>query len=202
VLAAPIKVLGLAVLRFLFVPAESLEKIWRPRRDNFKTSERRAEGRIGAHFERAQINVALKALHMRQISATLSGKPVKFANHESQAIKATAVGVCIQGSSCESLRLGLGSQHKQDDPRERGFGSARAWAVKDGVATFSELPFRLPGALARLHGTFDLTTEKVDLQGMLFMDAELPQATSGMKSLVQKAIDPFLRRTRGERKSR
>jgi AsmA-like C-terminal region len=68
--------------------------------------------------------------------------------------------------------------------------------VRDGVATFTGLRFRVPGARARLNGTFDLITQKVDLRGMLYMDAKLPEATSGIKSFLLKAIDPFLKKNR------
>jgi len=68
--------------------------------------------------------------------------------------------------------------------------------VKDGVATFTGLRFRVPGARARMNGTFDLITQKVDLRGMLDMDAKLPEATSGIKSFLLKAIDPFLKKNR------
>lgn len=68
--------------------------------------------------------------------------------------------------------------------------------VRDGVATFSSLSFRVPGAKARLDGTFDLITQKVNFHGMLYMDAKLPQATSGIKSFLLKAIDPFLKKNR------
>ena len=68
--------------------------------------------------------------------------------------------------------------------------------VKDGIATFTGLRFRVPGARAKMNGTFDLITQKVDLKGMLYMDAKLPEATSGIKSFLLKAIDPFLKKNR------
>jgi hypothetical protein len=68
--------------------------------------------------------------------------------------------------------------------------------VRDGIATFSGLRFRVPGARAKMNGTFDLITQKVDLRGMLYMDAKLPEATSGIKSFLLKAIDPFLKKNR------
>jgi hypothetical protein len=68
--------------------------------------------------------------------------------------------------------------------------------VKAGIATFTGLRFRVPGARAKMNGTFDLITQKVDLRGMLYMDAKLPQATSGIKSFLLKAIDPFLKKNR------
>ena len=68
--------------------------------------------------------------------------------------------------------------------------------VHDGVATFTDLSFHVPGALARLHGTFNLTSERVDFHGTLFMKASLPKASSGIKSFLLKAIDPFLKKNR------
>ena len=68
--------------------------------------------------------------------------------------------------------------------------------IKDGVADFSELSFRVPGALAKLHGTFNLMSEKIDLHGVLLMEARLPKATSGIKSFLLKAIDPFLKKNK------
>jgi len=68
--------------------------------------------------------------------------------------------------------------------------------LQNGVATFSQLRFRVPGARARLDGTYNLITEKVDMRGMLYMDATLPKATSGIKSFLLKAIDPFLKKNR------
>ncbi len=68
--------------------------------------------------------------------------------------------------------------------------------VQNGVATFSDLRFRVPGARARLHGTFDLITQQINMHGLLFMDANLPKATSGIKSFLLRAIDPFLKKNR------
>ena len=68
--------------------------------------------------------------------------------------------------------------------------------VNDGIATFSDLRFRVPGGRARLEGTFNLLNQKVELRGLLFMDAKLPEATSGIKSFLLKAIDPFLKKNR------
>jgi hypothetical protein len=68
--------------------------------------------------------------------------------------------------------------------------------VRNGVATFTELRFRVPGARAQMEGTFDLITQKVNLRGLLLMDANLPKATTGIKSFLLKAVDPFLKKNR------
>jgi hypothetical protein len=89
-----------------------------------------------------------------------------------------------------------GQADQVDDP-ERVVSNLQGHVeVRDGIATFSSLSFRVPGAKARLDGTFDLITQKVNFHGMLFMEAKLPQATSGIKSFLLKAIDPFLKKNR------
>jgi hypothetical protein len=89
-----------------------------------------------------------------------------------------------------------GEGDSNDDPEDVVSDLLGHVVVRDGVATFSDLSFRVPGAKARMHGTFDLITKKVDLRGLLFMDATLPKATSGIKSFLLKAIDPFLKKNR------
>ena len=66
--------------------------------------------------------------------------------------------------------------------------------LKNGTATFTNLSFTVPGAIASLHGTFDLITQRIDLHGTLQMQAKLSDATSGVKSFLIKALDPFLKK--------
>jgi hypothetical protein len=89
-----------------------------------------------------------------------------------------------------------GEGDQQDDPERAVSDLEGRVIVKNGIATFSDLSFHVPGALAKLHGTFDLSTQRVDLKGVLLMKAKLPQATSGIKSFLLKALDPFLKKNR------
>lgn len=66
--------------------------------------------------------------------------------------------------------------------------------MRGGVAYLSNVSFRLPGATASLAGTFNVITHVVNIQGKLAMEAELSQATSGVKSFFLKALDPFFKR--------
>ncbi|HLH08930.1 MAG TPA: AsmA-like C-terminal region-containing protein [Terriglobales bacterium] len=68
--------------------------------------------------------------------------------------------------------------------------------LRNGLATFSNLRFKVPGASAHLHGTYDLISEKIDLHGLLLMEADLPHATSGIKSILLKPINVFLKKNR------
>ncbi|HZT36240.1 MAG TPA: AsmA-like C-terminal region-containing protein, partial [Nitrososphaera sp.] len=65
--------------------------------------------------------------------------------------------------------------------------------LKDGIANFPSLSFRVPGALAQMHGTYDLVSERIDLRGILHIQAKLSDATTGVKSFLIKALNPFLK---------
>ena len=100
-------------------------------------------------------------------------------------------------NSIDKLSAAAEGQGDQNDDPESVVSDLQGHVVvKDGIATFTALRFRVPGARARMDGTFDLITQKVDLRGMLYLDAKLPQATSGIKSFLLKAIDPFLKKNR------
>lgn len=66
--------------------------------------------------------------------------------------------------------------------------------VEDGVATFSNLTFGIPGATAQLHGTFNLLDQRVNLEGVLKTEASLSHSTSGIKSVLLKPLDPFFKK--------
>jgi hypothetical protein len=70
-------------------------------------------------------------------------------------------------------------------------------SVHDGVATFPDLMFVVPGADARMHGTYNLLNEKIDLHGTVKMDAKFSQSTSGIKAVFAKVLDPFLNKKQG-----
>ena len=65
--------------------------------------------------------------------------------------------------------------------------------LKNGIATFSNLSFGVPGALAQMRGTYDLISEKIDLHGTLKTEAEVSKTTHGIKSLMLKVLDPFFK---------
>jgi len=69
--------------------------------------------------------------------------------------------------------------------------------LRDGVATLPDLMFVIPGADARMHGTFDLLSEKIDLHGTVKTDSKFSQNTSGIKAAFAKILDPFLDKKHG-----
>jgi len=65
--------------------------------------------------------------------------------------------------------------------------------VRDGTARFSELSFSVPGAVARMDGTYNLISEKINLRGTLTTKEEVSKTTHGVKALFLKVLDPFLK---------
>lgn len=68
------------------------------------------------------------------------------------------------------------------------------FALGSGVATFRNLTFTVTGAKVALEGTYSLENEELDFHGKLFLDAKLSQTTTGIKSFMLKAVDPFFRK--------
>jgi hypothetical protein len=61
------------------------------------------------------------------------------------------------------------------------------------------LSFGVPGASARLHGTYNVIDHRIDLHGQMQVDTQISKTTTGMKSLLLKVMDPFFKkRRRGE----
>ena len=69
--------------------------------------------------------------------------------------------------------------------------------LREGIATFSNLSFGVPGASAEMHGTYNLLTKGIDLHGILKMDSDLSKLAHGVKSLLLKVMDPFFTKKAG-----
>jgi hypothetical protein len=65
-----------------------------------------------------------------------------------------------------------------------------------GTARFSDLSFGVPGATARLHGTYDLIDHKIDLRGQMQVDTRISNASSGTKAFLLKVMEPFFKKKR------
>lgn len=64
----------------------------------------------------------------------------------------------------------------------------------DGVATFADLSFGVPGATARMHGTYNLLNYKIDLRGQMRVDSKISNTEKGGKALLLKMIEPFFKK--------
>ena len=84
---------------------------------------------------------------------------------------------------------------ENDDPNPQNVLSNLKGHVvlNNGIATFSNLSFGIPGALAQMRGTYDLISEKIDLHGTLKTEAEVSKTTHGIKALMLKVLDPLFK---------
>jgi hypothetical protein len=67
-------------------------------------------------------------------------------------------------------------------------------ALKNGIATLSNISFTEPGTLAEISGTYNLLDKSVHLSGTLHTNGNLSDTTSGFKAVVLKAVGPFLKK--------
>jgi hypothetical protein len=96
---------------------------------------------------------------------------------------------------------GEGESRKQldEDPRtvlSQIRGNIR---LRNGIASMTDVSFAVPGSDARLHGTYNLLTKRVDLHGTLDTRGSLSDATTGFKAVVVKAITPLFRKKQSMR---
>ena len=101
-------------------------------------------------------------------------------------------------------------QSKIDELSKRGRGKtaepARARVVSDfmgrfvladGRVTLPEVSFAVPGATVELAGTYALKPETLDFKGQLLLDSKISQMTTGVNSVLLKAIDPLFKKKSG-----
>jgi hypothetical protein len=125
--------------------------------------------------------------------------------HPSTQEKVNQLSQNAQTETREKIQKEDKAKGKEKDEKEDNAGSAPPVVsdlkghvvLKNGIATFSNLSFYVPGAHAQMHGTYDLISEKIDLHGTLKMDSDLSDTAHGAKAVMLKLLDPFFKRKRG-----
>ena len=82
-----------------------------------------------------------------------------------------------RGISASEQESGQGPDMVASDFRGR-------FKLESGTANFSQLSFKVPGALISLAGTYGLQSGKIDMHGTFRMQATLSQTQSGVKQLL------------------
>lgn len=110
----------------------------------------------------------------------------KFSNSETQ-------------QSVDQLSAGARGQNKKEDPETVLTNLDGKTALIAGIARFSDLSFSIPGALARMHGNYDVVSHKVDLHGLIKVDKKISDTSTGTKAFLLKVMDPiFKKKKKGE----
>ena len=91
------------------------------------------------------------------------------------------------------------SRKGQGQPENKDAGSSVSqlkgnFVLDNGVITFRGLTFSVTGAEVALNGKYGLEKEDLEFYGKLRMQAKISQTTTGAKSFVLKAVDPFFRK--------
>ena len=67
-------------------------------------------------------------------------------------------------------------------------------ALKNGIATLSNISFTEPGTSAEMAGNFNLLDKSLHFAGVLRTTGKLSDTTSGFKAVVLKGLAPFLKK--------
>jgi hypothetical protein len=97
------------------------------------------------------------------------------------------------------FRLSKVSTPKQEDPAATTANMDGRVLLQRGTARFSELLVKDPGAAAQLHGTYNVIDDRVNLHGQLTTSASLAKATSGIKSVFARVLQPLLKKRHHEK---
>lgn len=84
---------------------------------------------------------------------------------------------------------------KKEEDSETALSNLRGHVLlKDGIARFTDLSFSVPGASARMQGSYNLINEKIDLRGTLKTESQPSNTTTGVKALILKVLNPFFKK--------
>lgn len=97
------------------------------------------------------------------------------------------------------LSAGARGEKNASDPQTALTDLTGRAVINNGVTNFSDLSFGVPGASARMQGTYDLINYKIDLRGQMKVQTKISNTESGAKAVLLKMIDPFFKkRKKGE----
>jgi len=82
----------------------------------------------------------------------------------------------------------LARENVADDVRSDLSG---VFKLENGVISFSQLQFEIPGTQVNLTGQYSLDGNQFDFHGKARLDAKLSQMVTGWKSILLKPADPF-----------
>jgi hypothetical protein len=66
--------------------------------------------------------------------------------------------------------------------------------LSNEIAKFHDTSFKVPGAEAILHGTYNLEDTKIDFHGNLKTEASISDDSSGVKAVLLKPLDPLFKK--------
>lgn len=79
------------------------------------------------------------------------------------------------------------------DPSRLASDFQGTFTVRDGIATFPRLAFEIPGAHVVVHGTYNVISEAVDLDGMARLETSISKTQKGVKSFLLKPFNALFK---------
>lgn len=71
--------------------------------------------------------------------------------------------------------------------------------LRDGLASFNDLSFGVPGASARMRGTYNILNYQIDLHGQMQVLTKISNTKTGAEALLLRVLNPFFKkRKKGE----
>ncbi len=116
-----------------------------------------------------------------QLAGTFQVAAAQFTNPEIQD-KVDALSLRSQGKP----KLAQGNPSENVDSEVSG-----TFHVLQGLVSFSQLQFQVPGARLNLAGTYNMDGSQFDFRGKVRLDAKVSQLVSGWKSVLLKPVNPF-----------
>jgi hypothetical protein len=108
-----------------------------------------------------------------------------------------AGGTFSKPSTQEGInKLSAGARGEKDPPDPETVLTDLTGKVdlQQGIATFTDLSFGVPGADARMHGTYSLLDQKIDLRGQMQVQSKISNTEKGTKAFLLKMMEPFFKK--------
>jgi hypothetical protein len=132
------------------------------------------------------------------VQAQIPGGPQPFLRRiKLQGNFGIAAGAFSQPSTQEGVnKLSAGARGEKDttDPETVLSDLQGQVRTQNGIAKLQDLSFGVPGAAARVDGTYDLMSHKIDLRGQMQVESKISNTESGGKALLLKMMEPFFKK--------
>jgi hypothetical protein len=135
------------------------------------------------HIPPGPIRVAQKL----ELAGRFEVRQVSFSNPSVQD-KIDSMSVRAQGKPKEAGDAGSDRRAEVASDMKANFTLGHA------MTTVHDLNYKIPGALVLLNGVYSLNGEVFEFKGHVRTDATASQMTTGWKSFLLKAVDPFLKK--------
>ena len=148
-----------------------------------ETSEPAVAGKTNVHAE-AQFGSGPEPFLQRlQLKGTIAVEGMRFVNAKRQ-----------ENMDAFSARVRKDSPGDAKNPVAVTLAAQSETRFDHGMAWFPDMRADLPGADARLHGTFSLLNYKIHLSGTVALQKGLSHAVTGWKAMLLKPLSPLFKK--------